>query len=154
MSYDDQMREIANKYYGAGNGPATSREIAAWAIHNGLWHPQPSTLVNQCAEELSRAMREEHVTDAQGRSVRSKHVARIKGPDGQTRFEWADIRTAPPAFMRTSLQQRRQQIVGDCRQLKVDVDSYNENAKPERPIQIVFDFTRDLEELEQQGEAA
>jgi len=45
---------------------------------------------------------------------------------------------------------RRQQIVGDCRQLKMDIDSYNENyrANDERPIQGVFDFTDDLVELE------
>jgi hypothetical protein len=47
-----------------------------------------------------------------------------------------------------AFQQRRQQIVGDCRQLKVDCDSYNENNIPAEPIQIIFDFTTDLEELE------
>jgi hypothetical protein len=53
--------------------------------------------------------------------------------------------------MEIAFQQRRQQIVGDCRQLKVDVDSYNENAKPDRPIQMVFDFRADLAELEAAG---
>jgi hypothetical protein len=50
--------------------------------------------------------------------------------------------------MGIAFQQRRQQIVGDCRQLKSDVDSYNENRNPSSPIQMVFDFTLDLVELE------
>ncbi len=50
--------------------------------------------------------------------------------------------------MQTAFQQRRQQIVGDCRQLKTDVDSYNENANPDTSIQMVFDFRQDLTELE------
>ena len=35
------------------------------------------------------------------------------------------------------------------RVLKLDVDSYNENFNTSVPIQMVFDFTEDLEELEQ-----
>ncbi len=61
---------------------------------------------------------------------------------------WDDMRTASRQHMRMSFQQRRQQIVGDCRQLKVDVDSYNDMKPDEEPIQMVFDFTMDLAELE------
>ena len=50
--------------------------------------------------------------------------------------------------MEAAFQQRRQQIVSDCRQLKIDVDSYNENHNSGRLIQMVFDFTLDLAELE------
>lgn len=55
-----------------------------------------------------------------------------------------DIRTADPHHMQIAFQQRRRLVVGDCRQLKTDVDSYNENAEPSLPIQMVFDFTADL----------
>jgi hypothetical protein len=155
MSYGDQLRNIANKFYASGQpSPATAKEIAAWAIRNGLWFAQPSDLIEQCAEEIARAMREEHISDAQGRSVRAKHVARIPGANGQMKFAWADIRNAPREFMAIAFQQRRQQIVGDCRQLKSDADSYNENKCPDRPIAIVFDFTRDLKEAEQQDDDA
>jgi hypothetical protein len=155
MIYSDQLREIANRFYRESGyaEPPTKQDIAAWAIRKGLWHPHPSDLIEQCAEELARAMREEHIRDAQGRSVRAKHVARMPGANG-TRYLWDDIRSAKPAFMEIAFQQRRQQIVGDCRQLKTDVDSYNENAKPEKEIQVVFDFRRDLEELEQQDSDA
>jgi hypothetical protein len=49
--------------------------------------------------------------------------------------------------MERALQQRRQQIVGDCSQLRRDADHYNGNYNPGKPIQIVFDFRRDLEEM-------
>lgn len=142
------MQRIVEQYRDAGEEwPATARQIAGWAIREGLWKPQGSTLIARCAEELSRAMREEYILDPQGRMVRAKHAARIK-KDGEQLVLWADIRTANPRHMEIALQQRRQQIVGDCRQLKTDADSYNENANPGAPIQLIFDFTDDLAELE------
>jgi hypothetical protein len=53
--------------------------------------------------------------------------------------------------MEIAFQQRRQQIVGDCRQLKADINSYNDNRSPDRPIQMSFDFTWDIEELQAVG---
>jgi hypothetical protein len=50
--------------------------------------------------------------------------------------------------MEIAFQQRRQQILGDCRQLKTDVDSYNDNYNDAEPLQMVFDFTDDLAEDE------
>jgi len=149
MSYNDQMQGIANQYMNSGQSwPASARDIAAWAIRSGLWKPQPADLVERCADHLARAMREEYIVDAQGRTVRAKHAVRIiGGPKNLTL--WGDIRTASRKHMHVAFQQRRQQIVGDCRQLKADVDSYNANWSKEEPIQMVFDFRKDLEELEQ-----
>ena len=48
-----------------------------------------------------------------------------------------------------SFAQRRQQIVGDCVQLKTDADVYNDRRKPAEPIQTVLDFTLDVMELQQ-----
>jgi hypothetical protein len=56
------------------------------------------------------------------------------------------MRLATRKHMETAFQQRRQSIVGDCKQLKNDLDSYNENFNTATPIQIIFDFTDDLEE--------
>ena len=50
--------------------------------------------------------------------------------------------------MRIAFQSRRRQIVGDCHQLKIDVDSFNDNRSSLEPIQMNFNFIRDLEELE------
>lgn len=54
---------------------------------------------------------------------------------------------------RLPFQQRRQQIIGDCRQLKTDVDSYNENYNSSEALQMIFDFTDDLAEVELLREA-
>lgn len=153
MSYTDQLQGIANDYFLTHDGPATTRDIAQWAMTAKRWAPQPGSLVEQCAEELSRAMREEHITDAQGRSVRAKHAARIKEGAKQVTL-WADIRTAGRDHMVRAFQQRRRQILGDCRQLKADADSYNENRMATESIQVVFDFTVDLAELEAARKAA
>lgn len=147
-TYNEQLQAIVNQYREGGHAwPATARAIAAWAIGDELWLPQRSTLVSQCAELLSQAMREEYITDPQGRKVRAKHAARMKREDEQLVL-WEDIRTAAPEHMQIAFQQRRQQIVGDCRQLKTDVDSYNENTSRSAPIQLVLDFTDDVAELE------
>ncbi len=145
-TYTEQLQTIANEYMEIAREErleTTAHAMAEWAIRTGRWKPQPADLISRCADELARAMREEYITDPQGRSVRAKHAARIE----QVVF-WADIRTASHEHMEIALQMRRQQIVGDCKQLKTDVDSYNENRKPARPIQMVFDFTEDLMELE------
>lgn len=88
-------------------------------------------------------MGEEYFRDPQGRSVRAKHAVRID----QTTL-WVDLRTDSRTHMEIAFQQRRQGIVGDCRQLKVDVDSHNQNINPGAPIQLVLNFTNDVLELE------
>ena len=144
----ERNQQIVRRYWEAGQPwPATTKQIAAWAIRQELWAPRRDTLINQCAEQLAEAMREEYYVDPQGRTVRTKHAARVM-LHGEQLTLWADIRTADPRHMRMAFQQRRQQIVGDCRQLKNDVDSYNENAKPSKLIQLVLDFTQDVAELE------
>ena len=151
MTKTEQLQAIVGQYQDAGQKwPATMRDVAEWAIRTGRWVPHPSAIVSQCAEELSSAMRDEYVRDNQGRKIRTKHAA--TGPD-QTVL-WDDIRTAPYEHMRRAFQQRRKQILGDCTQLKNDVDSYNENRLPLVPIQVVFDFTIDLEEIELARKAA
>ncbi len=144
----ERNQQIVRRYQDSGQEwPATMKQVAAWAIREGLWAPRRDSLVNQCADQLAEAMREEYYVDPQGRNVRTKHAARVKLHGEQFTF-WDDIRTADPSHMRIAFQQRRQQIVGDCRQLKNDVDSFNQNAKPSKPIQMVLDFTQDVAELE------
>lgn len=147
-SQNDFLQDIVRKYKAGGNDwPATTREMARWAIDNHLWAPQPSAIIGQCADQLGRAMRDEYIVDPQGRKVRALHSAVFgQGPEQQSL--WDDIRTASPKFMEVAFQGRRRQIVGDCRQLKNDVDSFNENRRPERDVQIVFDFTDDMLESE------
>lgn len=144
----EHNQKVVNRYQELGHEwPATMNQVAAWAIREGLWKPRHDSLIRQCAEQLAEAMREEYYVDPQGRTVRTKHAARVMLHGDQHTF-WDDIRTAPPKHMLLAFQQRRQQIVGDCRQLKNDVDSYNENTNAGRPIQLILDFTQDVAELE------
>ena len=61
---------------------------------------------------------------------------------------WGDMRDISHSHMKRSFQQRRSQILGNCRQLKIDIDSYNENMNDDLPIQLSFNFTNDLMEQE------
>ena len=148
-TYAEQMQNIFRQYQDACGEPlAGARDVAAWAIKNGLWRPKPADIIAQCAEDLSRALREEYHTDKKGRRVRSKHAVRRLSPSGKQYTLWADMRTAPRAHMELAFAQRRQQIVGDCVQLKRDVDSYNESAAHQPPIQLVLNFTEDAAEAD------
>ena len=147
-SYTQNMQLIIDKYRKAGQPwPTTTRHIAQWAIAHGLWKPQASKLLSLCADHISRAMREEYIIDPQGRKVRAKHAATIKKGDEQETL-WEDIRTGNREHMAIAFQQRRRQIVGDCHQLKIDVDSFNDNQNSEQPIQMCLDFTEDVAEIE------
>ena len=91
--------------------------------------------------------------DPQGRHVRAKYAARILEDGVQTTF-WADRELASPLHMELSLRQRRTQVVADCFRLKTDVDSYNDNFNRGRSINLTFDFTLDVEELQATERAA
>ena len=147
-SFVERMQAIVTDYIESGEPwPASTHQMASWAIQSQKWAPQRSSLVDICADQLARAMREEYITDPQGRRVRAKHAARVKRLGEQISI-WDDIRTATREHMEAALKQRRKQIVGDCRQLKTDADSFNQNRSPEKPIQVVFDFTQDLAEFD------
>jgi len=152
QSYADQMQRLVAEYRDAGEPwPATSKDIARWLIREGKWNRSERTMVDLCARDVSRCMREEFHTDPQGRRVRTKHAAKFPAPgteDGQTTL-WDDLRTAPREFMDRAFKGRRNQIVGDCVQLNTDVKSYNENVSPKNPILMLWDLTDDVEESEQ-----
>jgi addiction module HigA family antidote len=161
-TYSDDLRAIVEKYRRTGQKwPATTQEIAHWAHQKGLWEPQKKDIVNQLARDLSRAMREEYYTDPQGRRVWTKHAARFaddvlpdeeREPRKTQKVLWADIRTDSADHIIKALQQRRMQIVGNCKQLKTDVDSFNDNHPSGKKIQLNFDFEADLAEMEQPTE--
>lgn len=147
-NYAKQMQKLVTEYRLAGEPwPAASRNIAAWAIKTGRWSLGEEVALRKCAEDVSRAMREEYFTDPKGRRVRLKHSATVTR-NGEQMVLWDDLRTAPRSHMQLAFQQRRHQILGDCRQLKTDVESYNDGHPTEKPIQMVRDFSLDLEEEE------
>jgi len=126
--------------------------IAAWAIENKKMDVPRRDAIMLCARELAYAMREDFFTDPQNRRVRRKHVVpeTIERPDGSHEqfLFWVDILEANPDQMQRAFQYRRNLILGDCRQLKTDMDSYNDNNRDGAHIQMVFNFTDDLLESE------
>jgi hypothetical protein len=148
MTYVKQMQHIVEEYRSLGlPWPVSARSIADWAISSGRWKLPAAAIRRRCADDIASAMREEYMTDRKGRRVRVLHPAPLT-TSGQTEILWDDIRTAPRNHMQVSFQHRRKGIVGDCRQMKVDVDSYNDSHPEAEAIQIVFDFTMDLAELD------
>jgi hypothetical protein len=128
-------------------------EVAQWAYGQHIWQPTPVNPVQILARQLSRALRQEYYIDPQGREVRKNHHVHVEQEDGSQLDLWIDHRTAQPSQMRLSFQQRRQGILADCKQEKLDFDSYNDNNPYGATLQQMdFDFNKDLEELTQPTE--
>lgn len=125
--------------------PFDTHEVARWLITKGLWQPQKDLAVQKCAEEISTALREVYITAQDGTRVRVYHARRIN-KDGRQQTLWANMFDAPRGHIEIALQQRREQVLGDCRQLKYDVDYYNQSHPTQPAIQISFDFGEDLAE--------
>lgn len=144
----DFLQDIVRQYLAAGHSvPANPKDIARWAIQKRLWEQRPEAVVNQCADQIARAMATEYFTDAQGNRVRAKHA--VVYPEGPNSYSlWDDIRTAEHPFVTVALQQKRHNILNECKQLKNDADYYNGNRNPPAQIGIVFNFELDLEEME------
>lgn len=148
MSLLKQHQKIVREYRRTEQPwPASSKDIAEWAIQNDKWQMYPSAIIKRCTEDIAAAMREEYFTDDSGRRVRLYHPARIK-KQGELFTEWDDIRSASRLHMQLSFQQHRRKITGECRQLKIDLDSYNEAHHDDEPMQISFNFEMDIAEFE------
>jgi hypothetical protein len=151
--FNEQLLRIVEDYRAAGQPwPASAEQMAEWAVANDRYELTRGMAVSQCKEKIARAMRMEHVRDKRGRSVRKYYAARIR-ENGQLVMRWDDWNAERP-FMQIAVANRRNQILGECRQLKSDVESYNDRKCPEEPIQVEFDFSVDLEELQQLDEVA
>ena len=149
----ESLQELVEQYRNEEHVDSVNlEEAAAWLIRNNHWQPRMRKQIDILKEELRTALREEYVTDPQGRRVRRKHPQRTyitsEGGKRKQLFLWHDIETATRPQMQASSQLRRQGIVMDCRQLKTDIDSYNENYNNSVPIKLLWDFTDDLADLE------
>jgi hypothetical protein len=148
MTYTKQMQQIVEDYRASSQPwPATASEMADWAILQGKWDMPSAAVRKKCAADIADAMREIYFTDNKGRRVRMLHPATVRR-QGVLFTEWDDIRSAPRKHMQLSFQQHRRGIVGECRQLKIALTSYNDAHPKEEPLQISFDFNMDLAEFE------
>ena len=147
MSYKEKMQKLSDQFFAENGGKlAPAREMARWAMRNGYWSPTPELAEEKCANDFADAMREQYITAPDGRRIRTKHAAR-KQINGKQQTLWGDLFDNPPRdFMETALQQRRQQVFGDCKQLRNDTDFYNEQHSKQEPIQLILDFEEELAE--------
>jgi hypothetical protein len=131
--------------------PASAHAVAEWAVANGyLTLPQINPM-DYLAGQMARSFREEYATDAYGRRYRVNHAVQIMKDGTQTAL-WGAMDFVDRSHMEKAFAQRREQIIGDCCQLKTDVDVYNSKNSTIPPIQIVFDFTDDIAEREVENE--
>lgn len=155
---DDPYEKLVAEYRRApGTGwPATATAIAKWALDNNRAVYSRLTQQQMLAKSIARSMGEEIFTDPQGRKVRKKHCfpKMVETPSGMKRqlFLWCDIETAQPDEFRSAVQYRRRQMVGNAKQLKTDVDSYNANNAAGAEVQLNLNFARDVIEGEMDTE--
>jgi hypothetical protein len=62
-------------------------------------------------------------------------------------FKWADIDLAPRGHVEKGIQGERRSIVSDCFALAMKVDHYNAKHLDEEPLQVIFNFEEDIEEM-------
>jgi len=153
MTYKEQLQEFYKQYCTetGRSGAVDPHDVAGWAIKKKLWQPRPKDLTSKLADEIAQAWREEYRVDPHGRRYRAKHAVRGMGPEQHTL--WADMVTAARSHMERAFAQRRHQIVGDCLQLKTDVDVFNDKRVGGEPLNFVLDFTDDIAELQQEQKA-
>ena len=160
-TYGSQMRSLYQRFvdqrHRGGDlfGPVDLNEVFDFAHKNWLWAPQKQEIRKRFKRDMAQALREEYFTDESGRPVRRYHAAKaIEFEDGRKiqKYLWDDIKTADRKHMEVALQQRRQHIVGECFQLKTDVDYYNEHHPQESPFQLLLDFAKDVADREQPTE--
>ncbi|RFC33303.1 MAG: hypothetical protein DID92_2727744766 [Candidatus Nitrotoga sp. SPKER] len=150
-AYSNAVKEYIDRYKREvdDNPLIDPHNLAAWAYQNGLHKPSTKTIIDLIAKDIAQLFREEYRTDQYGRRYRAKHAV-IKKQGNKTMSLWADMDdiNAPHSHFQKSIAQRRSQIVGDCYQLKTDADVYNDKRKSAEPIQVILDFTVDVEELQ------
>lgn len=127
------------------HAPTSAREVVAWAVQNGLIGMPTVDPLDVLAGQMARALRSEYDTDNQGRRYRKNHAIKIM-KDGVQLTLWASMEHAPRPHMAKAFSQRREQIIGDCFQLKTDVDVYNGKNPEQTPIQTVLNFEEDVAE--------
>lgn len=154
MTYATQIKDYIERYKRevGSDGLLDTHDLAGWAFRNGLHKPNAKTIIDAIAADIAQVFREEYRVDRMGRRYRAKHAAKTK-VGNRTLSLWGDLDdpNAPHEHFVRSFGQRRQQIVGDCYQLKTDADVYNDVRMPDEPINVPLDFSLDVEEL-QQGE--
>jgi hypothetical protein len=122
-------------------------DVADWAIKRGVNAPKPKSPKELLSAQLAQASREEHRRDpVTGWSYRANHAMRLSDNEGKQYTLWVELEDATRPQMHYSLTNRRQQMIGDGVQLKIDEHVWNRMNPDEEPLQSIMDFTYDIEE--------
>lgn len=144
--YYEQLQRVWHAYEKLhGYVPATARDAVKWGVGQGMIELQHVDPYDSMSEDMAKALREEYGIDSKGRRYRKNHAVRVNKAGTQFTM-WAMIETAPREHMQKAFTQRREQIVGDCVQLHVDVEVYNGRHEDQPPIPMLLDFRDDVEE--------
>jgi hypothetical protein len=150
--YVKQRLAIVDQYIEeTGDKTPDLHYVAAWAYRKGLFDPQPHDVIKQFARELSRACRQDFVEDENGEPVRQRHAVTLDRGGKQLTF-WFKMEDATRENMRLSAQARRRGSLADVLQIVRDVTYYNRKYNPGDPLQLDFDFNKDIEERQQPTE--
>jgi len=147
---DDRLQQIWHRYEtDRQHKPTSAREAVEWAVQEGLLELPETDPYDILAGQMAQALRNEYRNDEKGRRCRVNHSVRITKGGVQYSF-WGSMPHSSHDFMEKTFAQRRELIIGECAQLKVDVDVYNDMVTGSKPlIQLVLDFTEDVAEREE-----
>lgn len=148
MTRNEQLQALIQRYKAETGEKAVDMEMVTdWAIERGATMPKPKSARELFAAQLADAARAEYRVDAKtGLSYRANHALRQRTHDGRQYTLWVDMEDATRPQMLYSLSDRRQQMVGDAVHLKIDEMIWNSKHPDEEQIQLVMDFTDDVEE--------
>lgn len=144
---EERLQQIWHKYdTDREHKPTSAREAVEWAVSEGLIELPEVDPYDVLAGQMAQALRDEYKVDSQGRRYRVNHAARITKGGVQYTF-WGVMGFASHEHMQRAFAWRREQIIGDNLQLKIDVDVYNDMVSGKHPaIQLVLDYTEDVAE--------
>src|SRR5882724_9125690 len=122
MTKNEHLQNVWRGYEEqTGHLAATTRDVVKWGVEQGFLELPDVDPYDVLAGDMARALREDYATDSKGRRYRVNHAVRITKAGVQLTF-WAMLGYADRPHMQRAFTQRREGIVGDCLQLRIDVD--------------------------------
>ena len=123
----------------------TTHEIALALAAQGWRLPQPKNPIDLLAKEISDALREETRYDEVLQQDYRPNVCYTEQQGDKQLTFWGNIDKVDRRRMTKNYVLRRDQMVGDGTQLKIDLLHWNRINQAEEPIQADLDFTDDVE---------
>jgi hypothetical protein len=131
-----------------GRDDVSAEEVVTFAKSMGVRVPDPIPGEKLLEQSYGRAFRAESKYDPEiNGSYRINHVYPGMRNGKQTML-WGNIHTMSRPAMVLSGGLRRKQMVNDGYHLKLDVTKWNLLHNDEDPIQVVFNLTDDIAEME------